>query len=81
MQPHVAHVGAARAAAEVLAQGKSQVNGHRHMPVLGASQGEQFAADVFMALGLRWLLRQVVDGGKKRFLCGVSHDGVHCVNR
>ena len=81
MQPHVAHVGAARAAAEVLAQGKSQVHGHRHMPVLGASQGEQFAADVFMALGLRWLPRQVVGGGKKRFLCGVSHDGVHCVNR
>jgi hypothetical protein len=67
---------AARAAGKVLAQGDIKVAGHRHMPVFSAGDGEHFAIEVFMALGLRHLPGQIVFGSKNCFLYGLSHDHV-----
>ena len=74
VQAHVAHKRAARAAAEMLAQDKSQVHGHRHMAVFGTGHRKHFAVEVFMALRLRGFPSQIVGGGEKRFWCGLLHD-------
>ena len=63
------HVGVKVAAGggEVLAQGKSQIHGHRHRPVFGTRHGEDFAVDVFMAIELRRFPSQLVGYGKNVF--------------
>ena len=76
VQAHVAHIGAARAAAQALAQSNIEIARHRRMPIFGALHGEHFAADVFMAIELRRLPSQVVGCGEKRFLCVLSHGDV-----
>ena len=72
MQPHVAHVRAAGATAQVLAQAKCQIHRHRDMPVFRAGHGEYLAVDVFVAFGLRGLPGQVVGGRINGGLWGAS---------
>ena len=73
VQAHVAHVGAARATTEVLAQRKSHVQGNSDMPVFGPCHCKNFTVQVLMPLELLGLPGQIVCGGKNGFLYCLSH--------